>query len=75
MIPTIVIPESREAWLPISGYENYYSVSTLGRVRREKTNNKKYSDYKENKSFWCEKQKGCCKKIWCISYCYLKDFV
>lgn len=28
----------REIWKPLVGYENYYCVSSLGRIKREKTN-------------------------------------
>lgn len=32
-----------EEWRPVTGYERYYSVSSLGRVRRELTNSRTYA--------------------------------
>lgn len=34
---------SEESWKPVVGYEDYYSVSDLGRVRRERGGKRTYA--------------------------------
>ena len=34
---SLVEDQGKEIWVPVKGYEEYYSVSNYGKVRREKT--------------------------------------
>lgn len=38
-----ILKDGQEIWKPIAEYEGFYSVSSLGRVRREKTVNNTYA--------------------------------